>query len=200
MKKTIPFMALALTLAMGFATSCGDDETDEPRPIEPTEEPKPEEPTTQDILSGTYGGWTQGSNEYAPYIPSEGDTLTIEVTNAEGTLCNLHYMSPTWGDAVLTGVSVEKNDTAYLLSKPITATLLEDHSAWTFSAQVDSIAMPNRNPQSQAVTVKNYPITLENGFISLDLKNWEINFKAYLVPRSGHTQNMCFRDGRIGEM
>lgn len=182
-------LALALMLATGFVCSCSDED-EKPEPIiDPVY-----------TLSNTYTGWTQGSNEYAAYIPSEGDTLIIKVTNATSTLCDLHFISPTWGEAVLKDVTITLNDTAYIFNKPIVATLLEDHSAWTFSAPVDSIAMPNRNPQTEIVTIKNYPITLEGGFMNRYCDNWEIKFKAYLVPRSGHTQNMCFRDGHIGDM
>lgn len=188
MNKKISFIAMALLCNAALIVGCGDDD---PQPNEPV----PVEPTGTH-LAGIYGGWTLGSNEYASYIPSEGDTLTISLTNAEGTSCDLTYVSPTWGTTTLKGVSVITNDTAFLLSKPITATIRPDHSAWDFSAAVDSIAMPNRNPQSETVTVKNYPIVLTSGTVSLDAKTWEINFTTYLVPRSEHIQWMSFRNGK----
>ena len=185
-------LAIALMLCTGFVVSCGNDDEEE--------QPIPEEPIDQPTLGGKYGGWTQGSNDYAAYIPSDGDTLTVTLTNEAGTRCDLRFVSPTWGEAVLKDISIIKNDTAYLLSKPIEALLRDDHSAWDFSAPVDSIAMPNRNPQTETVTIKNYPITLEDGYFNLDGTDWAINFKAYLVPRSAHIQKMCFRDGKIGDM
>lgn len=189
MNKRITWMVLSLLLCTGFAISCGDD--DEQKPGQTPETP------TVNTLAGKYGGWTLGSNAYSSFIPSENDTLTIVLTNKEGTLCSLTYESETWGTVTLADVSVVKNDTAYLFSKPRTATLREDRSAWDFSAAVDSIAMPNRNPQTEEVTVKNYPLVLTEGFMSLDGKRWQIDFDAFLVPRSAHTMHMSFRDGHI---
>ena len=201
-------MTVALLLSSSLAISCGSDDEPQPNtPEQPTQQPvagsdddpqpnTPEQPTQQSV-AGTYGGWTLGSNDYAAYIPSEGDTLVISLADNSDNLCNLTYSSPTWGTATLTGVSVVKNDTAYLFSKPVTATLREDHSAWDFSATVDSIAMPNRNPQTEEMTIKNYPFVLTSGTMSLDGKNWQIDFDAYLVPRSAHVQHMSFRNGLI---
>lgn len=185
-KRTI-FMALAMFLVAGLVVSCSKSEKEE----QPTDDPVPA------ALAGTYSGWTLGSNAYAPYIPSEGDALTIELTNAAGTRCNLTFVSDTWGKATLKDVAIVKNDTAYLFSKPITATIRNDHSAWDFSAPVDSIAMPNRNPQGGAATTANYPIVLTSGRYSLDLQRWQMDFKAFLVPRSEHTMSMSFRNGSI---
>ena len=185
MKKNICFFVCALALTLGFV-ACNDDDN-------------PKDPEINPVLSlpGTYTGWTWGSNAYAAFIPSEGDALTIELTNVAGTRCNLHYVSPTWGDAVITDVAISTNDTAYIFSKPIEAVLRDDRSGWDFSAPVDSVAMPNRNPSADAPTVSNYPIVLTSGFMNFKLDNWQVDFTAYLVPRSGHTMNMSFRDGHI---
>lgn len=191
MNRKISFLAAALMLGATFVSSCKDDNED-PQPII--------DPVVS--LAGTYEGWTWGSNAYAAYIPSEGDKLTIVSLGSDASgnsTVDLVYESETWGKTTLKTVSVTKNDTAYIFSKPITATIRQDHSAWDFSAQVDSIAMPNRNPGSSEVTISNYPIVLTEGFISLDLSNWQIDLKAYLVPRSEHTMNMSFRDGKIGD-
>ena len=185
MKKNICFFVCALALTLGFV-ACNDDDD-------------PKDPEIDPVLSlpGTYTGWTWGSNAYAAFIPSEGDALTIELTNVAGTRCNLHYVSPTWGDAVITDVAISTNDTAYIFSKPIEAVLRDDRSGWDFSAPVDSVAMPNRNPSADAPIVSNYPIVLTSGFMNFKLDNWQVDFTAYLVPRSGHTMNMSFRDGHI---
>ena len=188
MKKDMKMMCAALLLCCGFAVSCGSD--DDPQPNHSGE-------PSQATLAGTYGGWTWGSNDHAAYIPSEGDTLFISQTTDNATSCTLTYTSPTWGTTTLANVTVTKNDTAYVFAKPITAVLREDHSAWDFSAAVDSIAMPNRNPQAGTVTIKNYPIVLTGGTMSLDCKNWQIDFDAYLVPRSAHIQHISFRNGHI---
>ncbi len=178
-------MALVLTLTLGLVGCNDEDET-----VEPIIGP---------VLSlpGTYTGWTWGSNKYASFIPSEGDALTIELTNEAGTLCNLHYVSPTWGDALIKDVTITTNDTAYFFSKPIEATILADHSAWDFSAPVDSVAMPNRNPDGGTATVSNYPIVLTSGFMNFKLDNWQVDFRAFLVPRYEHIMDMSFRDGHI---
>lgn len=191
MNRKISFLAAALMLGAAFVSSCKDDNED-PQPII--------DPVVS--LAGTYEGWTWGSNAYAAYIPSEGDKLTIVSLGSDASgnsTVDLVYESETWGKTTLKTVSVTKNDTAYIFSKPITATIRQDHSAWDFSAQVDSIAMPNRNPGSSEVTISNYPIVLTEGFMSLDLSNWQIDLKAYLVPRSEHIMNMSFRDGKIGD-
>lgn len=187
MNKRTLVMAMSMFLVAGLVAGCSKSEKEE----SPTEEP------TSATLAATYRGWTLGSNAYAPYIPSEGDELTIELTNVIGTLCNLTYVSETWGTAVLKDVSVTRNDTAYILSKPVVATIRQDHSAWDFSAAVDSVAMPNRNPQGGDVTIKNYPVVLTQGYIATTLDRWQVDFKAYLVPRSEHTMTMSFRNGSI---
>lgn len=185
-------MAFALLLSTGFVSSCSDgDDNGSQLPENPTS------PTETVTVAGVYGGWTLGSNEYAGFIPSDNDTLTITLTNQEGTLCDLSYKSDTWGMATLKGVAVSRNDTAYVFSKPVTPTIREDHSAWDFSADVDSIAMPNRNPQAGTVAIKNYPFTLVAGTMSLDKGSWQFDFKAYLVPRSEHIQMMSFRNGHV---
>ncbi len=191
MNRKISFLAVALMLCAAFISSC-KDENDEPKPII--------DPVAS--LAGTYEGWTWGSNAYAAYIPSEGDKLTIVSLGSDASgnsTCDLVFESETWGKATIKTVSVTKNDTAYIFSKPITATLREDRSAWDFSAKVDSIAMPNRNPSTSEVVISNYPIVITKGFMSLDLSNWQIDFNAYLVPRSAHTMSMSFRDGKIGD-
>ena len=192
MNTKFSLLALSLLLTAGAMVNCGNDDNDEPQPNE--EQTKPE--TQAPSVAGIYGGWTWGSNEYAPYIPSEGDTLTITVNPANPSLCDLSYESPTWGNATLKNVSLKlQNDSIFVLSKPITATIREDLSAWDFSAPVDSVAMPNRNPQSGTTTVKNYPIVLVSGVIYPS--HWQIDFDAYLVPRSQHVQHMSFRNGHI---
>jgi len=191
MNRKISLLAVALMLGTAFVSSCKDDDDDPQPTIDPVVS-----------LAGTYEGWTWGSNAYAAYIPSEGDKLTIVSLGSDASgnsTVDLVYESETWGKTSIKAVSVTKNDTAYIFSKPITATLRQDRSAWDFSAQVDSIAMPNRNPDSSEQTVNNYPIVLTEGFMSLDLSNWQIDLKAYLVPRSEHTMNMSFRDGKIGD-
>ncbi len=186
MNKKLLFAALAAVLSLSFV-ACDNDEKEENEPVN--------NPVVS--LAGDYEGWTLGSNAYAPYIPSEGDRLSITLTNAEGTLCNLTYASETWGTTTLTDVAIEQNDTAFVFSKPITAIIRQDHSAWDFSATPDSIAMPNRNPQGGGATVSNYPIVLTSGYMLTGLDKWQIDFKAYLVPRSEHTMTMSFRNGSI---
>ncbi len=191
MNRKISLLAVALMLGTAFVSSCKDD-NDDPQPII--------DPVVS--LAGSYEGWTWGSNAYAPYIPSEGDKLTIVSLGSDASgnsTVDLVYESATWGKTTIKAVNVTKNDTAYIFSKPITATLRQDRSAWDFSAQVDSIAMPDRNPESSEHPVRNYPIVLTEGFMSLDMSDWQIDLKAYLVPRSEHTMDMSFRDGKIGD-
>ena len=198
MRKNALFMAVALVIGSTAFIACGGDEDEAtPRdPEQPTPIEQPDDPE-QPSLAGTYTGWTLGSNPYASYIPSDNDVLTITVTNAEGTLCDLTYTSETWGTATLRGVAVASTAEGYTFSKPVEATLRDDRSQWDFSAQVDSIAMPNRNPQAEAATVSNYPIVLTAGTMSADRTTWQFDFQAYLVARSGHIQNMSFRSGHI---
>ena len=188
-RKTFLLMALALLCSVSFV-SCGDGENVDEPIVDPVT-PK---------LEGTYTGWILGSNQYAPYIPSEGDQLTIKLLGSDAhgqATCRLTLVSETWGTATFDAVGVTKTATGYVFSKPVTATLREDHSAWDFSAAVDSIAMPNRNPQSGTVTVSNYPIVLTNGTMSLECDKWQFDFTAYLVPRTGHVMTMSFRNGSI---
>lgn len=190
MKKIISLVVLALLMTAGTAISCSsdDEKADEPKPITPTDNIE------------RYQGWTWGSNEYAGFIPSDGDSLLITPANANYTLCSITYKSETWGTATLDDVRIVKNDTAYLFLKPITASIRDDHSAWDFSAAVDSIAMPNRNPQAGTVTVKNYPIVLTSACLSLDKTRWQFDFDTYLVPRSEHVQHISFRNGHTPSM
>ena len=190
MNTRFSLLAMSLMLTATLTVGCGSD--DDPQPQTPEQDIPEQQPT----LAGKYGGWTLGSNEYAPYIPSEGDTIIVTQNPSNPSLCDLYYVSPTWGTATLKNVSVEvQQDSIFVLSKTITATIREDHSAWDFSAPVDSIAMPNRNPQAGTTTIKNYPIVLTSGVIYPS--HWQVDFKAYLVPRSEHIQSMSFRSGSI---
>ena len=190
--KTILFLSAAIIMAAGFVMSCSKD-NDNDTPVTP--------PAQEDALDLKLVGWTWGSNKYAPYIPSDGDSLTIFATNTANTRCILVYASPTWGVATLVDVNVEKNDTAYIFSKPITATIREDHSAWDFSAKTDTIYMPNRNPSTDEITVKPYPVVLTSGYMTIEKpRRWQFDFEAYLVPKSEHTMSVSFRSGKIPAM
>ncbi|MBQ7444011.1 MAG: hypothetical protein IJS59_09165 [Bacteroidaceae bacterium] len=192
MKKTVAIMALAVLAAAATIGSCGKDEELTPNPT-----PEQPEPAADPMPAGTYSGWTLGSNEYAAFIPSDGDALTISFPYADDALCDITYTSETWGTATIKKVAYASTDAGFTFAKPITATLRDDRSQWDFSAPVDSIAMPNRNPQGGTATVGHYPIVLTGGTMSTDRQTWQFDFVAYLVPRSAHMQNMSFRSGTI---
>lgn len=190
--KTLTLLAAVLVVVAGFIASCSkEDSNDDVRP-----------PVRDEGLDLKLGGWTVGSNAYASYIPSDGDSLVIFATKTDNSSCILVYSSPTWGVATLLNVKIEKNDTAYLFSKPVTATLRDDRSAWDFSiAPIDTFYMPNRNPQAEELAVKPYPVTLTSGYLTIETPHrWQFDFDAYLVPRSNHIQHVSFRSGRIPAM
>ncbi len=191
--KTIILLAAAIIMAAGCIASCSKDNKDEEKPITPVHD---------EGLDLKLGGWTVGSNPYASYIPSDGDSLVIFATKTDNSTCILVYSSPTWGVATLQNVKIEKNDTAYIFSKPVTVTLREDRSAWDFSIEpTDTFYIPNRNPQTEQFTVKPYPVTLSSGYLTLDEpRRWQFDFDAYLVPRSNHIQHVSFRNGHVPAM
>lgn len=196
MNKKLAFMALSLLLSAGLVGSCGNDEKeDDPTPREEEVEPTPQEDEPTVLLpEGTFVGWSEGSNPYAQYIPSAGDSIVITKAN-QGTY-DVAYLSPTHGRGVIQGVNVTKNDTAFLFKKPVSVSKNEAETAFVFSQVPDTIAMPNRNPQGGSATWANYPATLEGGYLTTDGKRWELTFKVFCNVRYIH--QVIVREGAIG--
>lgn len=195
MNKKIAFMALALLVATGFVSSCGDDDEPEiktPTPSDTTAVSKDSANVNDVLPEGTFVGWTEGSNPYAGYIPSGGDSLVIS-KDSTGAY-SVGYLSPTHGRGVITGVTVTRNDTAFVFQKPVTVS--RNDTAFVFSQVPDTISMPNRNPEGGAVTWKAYPATFDGGYLTLDGERWEFTFQVYCNVRYIH--KCIVREGAIG--
>ena len=179
------FFSLIIACGMISVVACsdGDDNT-----------PNSQQNTPSTLPAGTFVSWTEGSNPYAGYIPSEGDQITIELVK-EG-LCNIKYVSEQHGTGTLTGVSITKTDSRYLFSKPITVQFSEDKTDFVFSQEPDRVTMPNRNPNGGEVTYKDYPFVLNSGWLSVDGKQWQFDMTAYCNVRYLH--RVIVREGAIG--
>ena len=185
MNKKLAFLTLSLLLSAGVATSCGDDDD-----TVPDENP----PAASTLPTGTFVGWSEGSNPYAAYIPSGNDSIVI--TKAGAATYDIAYLSPTHGRGVISGVSMTLNDTAYVFQKPVTVELNADGTAFQFSQEPDTIAMPNRNPQGGDAAWASYPATFESGYLTKDGERWEFTIKVYCNVRYVH--QVIVREGAIG--
>ena len=187
MNKNIALLTLSLLLGAGFVTGCGNDEDDSQQPIEETE-------TSKQLPAGTFVGWTEGSNPYAGYIPSANDSIVI--TRGQNGFYELSYLSATHGRGVIKNVQVTKNDTAFILQKPVTATINAEGTDFVFSQTPDTIAMPNRNPEGGTGSWKAYPATFDGGYLTVDGKRWELTLRVFCNVRYIH--KCIVREGAIG--
>lgn len=181
-------MALSLLLSAGFVGSCGDDDKEDD--LTPNENE-----STSKLPEGTFVGWSEGSNPYAGYIPSSNDSIVI-TKDAQGKY-DIAYLSATHGRGVIQGVSMTKNDSAFVFQKPVTSSKNEAGTAFVFSQVPDTIAMPNRNPQGGGQPVwANYPATFEGGYLTADGERWELTFRVFCNIRYIH--QVIVREGAIG--
>lgn len=189
--KSTSLLLLAVVLAAGLIGSCSKDDDDEQSP----------RPQVNDVgLDLKLGGWTVGSNPRSSDVFSDGDSLVIFATKTDNSRCILVYSSPTWGVANLLNVKIEQNDTAYLFSQPITATLREDRSAWDFSQPADTFYIINYEAAETEEMVKPHPVVLASGYMTIEEpRRWQFDFDAYLVQDEPYVQRVSFRSGRMPE-
>ena len=172
MNKKIAFMAMGLLLAVGFATSCGDDEKEEQKPeiVLPTE--------------GAISGWTsathvppEGGRQYFADFHSPNETATINVTKDNSGRLTLKYSSDAWGKAEFSALEVKAQEGRYELPSNVKTTIVMERGA-----------------MGQQGGGGEYELTLLKGSIDTDLKHISLVMSAFMNPNHG-SYELTFHEG-----
>ncbi len=145
------------------------------------------------VLNSSYSGWSKAT-VHGTTIKSDDETLSM-TQNVDGTV-NLFYNSPTWGTATLQNVTITYKDLGYTFEKPITVSVNDAQTDWIFPENVDYISMLQRGPGSTEVT-KDYPLVLNAGYVSTDMKTYEFSFSIYLKLNGAGIYDVVFKNGPI---
>lgn len=165
-------MTLSLLLSAGFVTSCGDDEEEE-------NGPGVELPTTGGIT-----GWTsathmppEGGRQFFVDFHSPNETATVELTKVDDTHLTISYSSDAWGKAEFASLTMEKQDSLYVLPAGAKTTIVMERGA-----------------MGQQGGGGEYELTLVEGSVNVKLNHVNLVMSAFMNERHGSYQ-LTFNEG-----